>query len=445
MSDGVVLDAIVVGAGPAGAAAALGLAGLGYRVRLISSTRAPTVEGLSARALASLARAGLRVDCETLLCPRHVSWAGDVSARGQECVVLRDRLDAGLLRSVLDEGIAFTAATVSGIRHFDPARSADDAAGGEWCGDTAGAAWRVDTDLGTFLARTVIDARGRRARRSEIQGPKLVAWNQLLQSDNAPARPRCGREDAAASAVVALEDGWCWLARTGGTISLQFVCSAYGRMDRREVSSRFASCAADAPGFLPLESPGALLESRWTARAAVARYTRPCRQRGLIRIGDAAVAMDPLSGNGVHEAVRSATVAVAAVNSFLQGVGWEIVARFVDERAWELWRRSVAAAGRFYRVQAEHGGGPFWTGTASEYERLAREATVRHEGSARFEERPVLDGERIDLRRVWVSAEWPRGVWKVGGQSLDEIPPDRIPAILSRAAGGLSREVSDDR
>jgi flavin-dependent dehydrogenase len=361
-----------------------------------------------------------------------------------------------LLNPIFRAGIAFTAATASNIRRAEGGWRAEGGGLADRDGLTDGggltdarrptdAAWRVDTEAGPFFARTILDARGRRARRSDVRGPRLVAWNQLFRSAAARGSTRSNCPGASASAVVALSDGWCWLARTRDTLALQFVGSANRHLDPQELARRFEAAAAFAAGFVPLAGAAGLVESSWIARGAVARYSSPCRSVGFIRIGDAAVAMDPLSGNGVHEAVRSATAAVAAVNSFLQGVSWEVVAKFIDERAWELWRRSVAAAGRFYRLQAEHAGGAFWTSTASEYERLARDATVRHEGPARFEKRPVLDGHRIDLRRVWVSAEWPRGLWRVGGREIAQVPAELVPSILRRAARGLPREVSDDR
>ena len=46
-------------------------------------------------------------------------------------------------------------------------------------------------------------------------------------------------------------------------------------------------------------------------------------------------------------------------------------------------------------------------------ENLLAEADARIAvGTGRFEHRPVLNGQRIELRPVWVSARWPRGVWR---------------------------------
>src|SRR5262249_50841918 len=124
----------------------------------------------------------------------------------------------------------------------------------------------------------------------------------------------------------------------------------------------------------------------------------------------------------------------------LRGTPWSVVARFMDERARELWRRSVSTAAAFYRLQADSSGSEFWRWAASAYAQVQNQGAVEHSGPDRFEMRPVLEGGHIDLRRVWVCAEWPRGVWKVGGRSLDEAPVARIPFIL-RSAGASPHEV----
>jgi hypothetical protein len=151
--------------------------------------------------------------------------------------------------------------------------------------------------------------------------------------------------------------------------------------------------------------------------------------------------MDPLSGNGIFEALRSAHVATAAINSYLRGAEWAVLARFVDEQARELWRRSVTAAADFYRLQAAHARGEFWIRAASAYEKAAREAIVTEQGPGRFEMRPVLDGQRIEVRQVWVSCDWPRGIWKVDGRPLEQMPPELISAVVLRAASDSHHEV----
>ncbi len=403
-------DAVVFGSGPAGATAALGLARLGFSVAVINRPRTPTVEGLSARALAGFREAGFEVTCASGPSPRLVNWAGQSSMRGQESLVRRDELDGHLLDVVRVNGPRQIDATVKSVRLENET-------------------WHVETSRGCLRGRSVLDARGRRARRSDARGPLLVARSSTYRSEEGAAP---------ASAVAALEDGWCWFARdAGGRVSLQFVGAAACRLSRQDLADRYRAGAAALPEFGRIDHAAAS-DGGCLARAAVARYSRPSQGVGFLRIGDAAVAMDPLSGNGIHEAVRSARVGVAAINSYLGGTQWSVVSRFVDEGARELWRRSVSVAAAFYRLQAEQGSRPFWDRTASAYERAARAAKIEYEGPGRFEMRPVLDGQQIDIRRVWVSAEWPRGVWMVNGRPLDQAPAGQIPSIL-RGTAGVSR------
>jgi flavin-dependent dehydrogenase len=408
-------DVAVLGGGPAGVAAALGLSRLGYLTAVVSRTRPSGVEGLSPRALLSLREAGLgsAAECASEAGTRVVWWAGEISERGQEYLIEREPFEARLCDSLRTAPVNWLEASVRSIH-------------------CASDAWEVDTTRGSIRSRVVLDARGRYARRSDCRGPLLVAWRvtQLSAGCSVPS-----------SAVAALDDGWCWLARTGnGILSLQFVGSADKPLCRQQLRAKIQALADVLPAFQP-EVDLLLGAETIHPRAAVARYSQPSRGPGFLRIGDAAVAMDPLSGNGVHEAIRSGRVAVAAVNSYLRGTQWSVVARFIDDRARELWRRSVGAAAGFYRLQAKGSGGEFWTQTAAAYERAAQEAAIRHEGSGHFEMRPVLDGDSIELRRVWVCADWPRGVWKVDGRSLDQARVEQIPSLLRRVAGVSRHEV----
>jgi flavin-dependent dehydrogenase len=54
------------------------------------------------------------------------------------------------------------------------------------------------------------------------------------------------------------------------------------------------------------------------ARHADASRTNAPIEDGLIRVGDAALAMDPLSGHGVFEAIASARAAAAVINTILR-------------------------------------------------------------------------------------------------------------------------------
>lgn len=409
------VDATVLGAGPAGAAAALGLRRLGYRVAILGRPRAAAMEGLSARTIARLAAAQLHAaaDCARMSSPRIAFWAGRLTAHGAEFLVER---------SVFDRALAVDLAA-GGIQVMDlPVISVTPEPSG----------FRIVTAGGVIRSRAVLEARGRLARRADECGPRLVAWIERCRS--AERRMR-------GSAVVALDDGWCWLAADGtGTLQRQFVCAARRRYSTAELRERLDTASA-AISALDFSTRGATLIDRVRARAAVARFSHPARVPGVIRVGDAALAMDPLSGQGVHEALASAHVAVAAVNSFLRGADWAPIARFVDERCAEVWRRGLATAGAFYRDHARCGAGStadFWDSTAQAYERLAAAAGPREDGPGRFELRPVLCGMHIELHPVWVSSKWPRGIWRIAARDSGLNRHD------AQASAAFTREVRND-
>ena len=115
------MDILVIGGGPAGCTAAMGLVGLGHRVRLITRRRRPATEGLSERVLQALHTGG----CSRALAAigsavrREASWNGDTTAANREWVVARDRFDAALLEDALAAGVEAVADHVTRIERHD--------------------------------------------------------------------------------------------------------------------------------------------------------------------------------------------------------------------------------------------------------------------------------------------------------------------------------------
>ena len=181
-------DVVILGSGPAGCAAAAALAGKGFTTAVVSKGVTTGVQGLSARALVSLTEAGLApaARCASGPAARVVFWSGERSERGQEGLVEREMFDARL-RSCLPD-VFWMDAVARSITFADDV-------------------WQVDTSLGPIRGRTLLDARGRRTRRSDERGPLLVSWSLNL---------RLQHDMNARSAIAALDDGWCWLAITPG-------------------------------------------------------------------------------------------------------------------------------------------------------------------------------------------------------------------------------------
>jgi hypothetical protein len=155
------------------------------------------------------------------------------------------------------------------------------------------------------------------------------------------------------------------------------------------------------------------------ARPAHARLGRNA-DRGLEtcdatrwRIGDAALALDPLSGQGVYEALRGARLVATAVQSVMRGGDAAPAHRFVAERQEESWISGVRTAGSFYRENAARS--TFWSKTAAAYECLLPCAAPV---APRVERRPVLCGGLFQERDVIVTSQHPRGVWHLADVPL---------------------------
>lgn len=134
-------DVVVLGAGPAGAAAAVALAGKGFTAAVVSKGVTRGVQGLSSRALASLTEAGLMsaARCASGPAERVVFWSGERPQRGREGLAERDVFDASL-RSCLQESPIFWWDAAARSITF------------------ANDIWQVETNRGPIRGRTLLDA-----------------------------------------------------------------------------------------------------------------------------------------------------------------------------------------------------------------------------------------------------------------------------------------------
>jgi hypothetical protein len=264
--------------------------------------------------------------------------------------------------------------------------------------------WRVQwRGGGRAAAPILVDARGRRG--PERRGPLLLAYGRRFRLPrpcaDAPARAAGG------SQIHALDEGWCWLAAQGASLWVQVV----SRPRRRHPAAWIAAAVAQVPA-LARALEGAVPDGAAVARPAHARRGLGCADQAAWRVGDAALALDPLSGQGVYEALRGARLVATAVQSVLNGTDARLAQRFVAERQEEAWLRGVRAAAGFYRENAQRSA--FWREAAAGYQALLPAL----QGANRIERRPVLQDGRIVERDVIVTAAHPRGVWHVSGVPL---------------------------
>jgi hypothetical protein len=134
-----------------------------------------------------------------------------------------------------------------------------------------------------------------------------------------------------------------------------------------------------------------------------------------LRVGDAAMAADPLSGNGIFQSLSSALQAPMVVHTLLNHPADAPHAqRFHTERVQGLFQRFARIGRDFYAQEARWAGEPFWA-----VRRAWPDALPAHgaEGDAppHIEQRPVVDRDRIRLAEVLVTTEQPLGIWHVDG------------------------------
>jgi menaquinone-9 beta-reductase len=391
-------DVVIAGGGPAGAFAAIGLARAGWRVLLVTSARRPhAVEGLSERVVGALERACCRRAMAAIgaRARREASWNGGTAHANLEWVVDRGLFDAALLEDARAAGVE-----VQG-QHVRAARAGEQGS----CLELA--------DGSTLGGRFLIEARGRRAPGERIRGPATTALSRRWRGAPGPAR----------TAIAPFADGWAWFATTGdGSATLQIALSSAhaGLPGQKRLADFYLAILArlaEAREWLGDAEPAGTVTARHAGMSRAAAPIGP----GLIRIGDAALALDPLSCHGVFEAIASANAAVPVVSTMLARPEAADLARaFYDERVSTAFERFARIGRDFYRLEGRWPDAPFWA------ERRAWPDDLPAHGHpfdrpAAIVRKPVVENGAIVARQVVVTADHPRGVWQVAGVPLADL------------------------
>jgi len=420
-------EVCVLGAGPAGAATALRLAQLGHRVLIVE--RAPpgrphVGESLPPSVLPMLEALGLREQVEDAEFLRTrgavVQWhdrspvpvpvpmpaLGDRDGEAG-FQVDRARFDALLL----------DAAQAAGVRVLRASAGAPIA---------DGARWRVPLQGGGAVRASVaIDARGRRA--GVADGPRTAALYAYWEGPRA-ADSRTRVESCASS--------WCW----GAPLPDGRVNAAVFLDARR--------CAALPPGgraalYMALLDTSPLLRSLLGGRRAGAVHACDATPRavadaapaaGLLRVGEAAFCIDPLSSQGVPAALRSAVQAAVCVHTALERpTDADLAWRFHREQVERSSRRHARLAAQFHALAARRHEDPFWARRAA----LAGAAPARDPDSKPDSEPAMRPWPQLDQRLVLdAQARWCRmpameGEWVTARHALQHPSLDAPIAFLA--------------
>ncbi len=405
---------LVLGAGPAGAATALGLRRMGYPVTVVSDWRRfAAVEGVSQRVLEGLRHAGLGAALAEATTPatRQVHWNGERLQPNQECLLDRQRFDQALRDDLRRAGVELVEGRVREVER--------------------GQGYRIHLDDGrTLHGEFLVEARGRQAPLSEgrLRGPETVSLLNLWQA--APGTP--------VSAVESLDDGWAWMARLAdGRCYWQVTLDATtAQLPGKAALPEY--CAERRRGsalVAQLFGERAFAPAQVHARSSTAILAGNCAGPDWLRVGDAAMAVDPLSGNGIFQSLSSALQAPVVINTLLQRPGQaDLAQRFHQTRVEQLFLRFARIGRDFYAQETQRVAQPFWA-----HRRGWPDAQPLHAAAdwqaVRVERRPVLREGWVEEAEVVVTADQPLGVWHLQGVEL-------APVVRGLQAGiGLERLV----
>lgn len=387
---------LVAGGGPAGAAAALGLNALGYDVCVVSAPRPfAALEGVSERVISAMRAAGFRSALQHIAPPsaRTVTWNGNTSAANTEALIDRQKFDAALLDDLQAQGVRVLRERISAL-----SEQAD--------------GWLLSTASGQLIRGDfLLEARGRAAPAAGTARLRSAETLALLQYWQA-------QPGAAWSAVQSLPMGWVWLAqRADGRRYLQLTLDAATALPDK--ASLPAWCRARVAHLPRLQ---AFMQGAETAdfyaRTSTQILCQDLSAERWLRIGDAAMAVDPMSGNGIFQALSSALQAPAVVHTILAKPQQAALAQdFYRQRVEGLFFRFARTGRDFCRLEQQWPQQPFWAGRCHwpDDEPLHQSVTPDAVYTAM---RPVVDDGFIRAAQVVVTPDQPLGIWHVNGIEL---------------------------
>ncbi|MDZ3992043.1 hypothetical protein PspTeo4_14272 [Pseudomonas sp. Teo4] len=342
---------------------------------------------------------------------RQVRWNGQHLHLNQEFLLDRQRFDQALRHDLMQAGVTVIEGQVREVSR------------------TQGHQVRLD-DGQVLEAEFLVEARGRQAplTADRLRGPETVSLLNIWQ----------GQPGAPASAVESLDDGWAWMARLAdGRCYWQVTLDAQGLPGKAALAEYCAERRRRSALVAELFDAQALQPAQVHARSSTAILAGECAGDDWLRVGDAAMAVDPLSGNGIFQSLSSALQAPVVINTLLHRPERAALAKqFHQQRVEQLFMRFARIGRDFYGQEQCRAGQTFWD------RRLGwPDAQPLHEAAdwktVRVERRPVLRDGLVDEAEVVVTADQPLGVWHLQGVEL-------APVVRGLQAGETLQQVMGD-
>jgi flavin-dependent dehydrogenase len=439
-------EILVVGGGPAGAAAALRLAQLGHDVCLLERKPFPrrhVGEALSGGVRAQLEFLGVAGDVEAANFLRfgsaEVSWSAD----GFEQKPM-DPNGFTVDRAIFDQ-LLLDAARRAGVRIIQPAVARR--------AEKLPHCWRIGAETDernrSIRAQFVIDASGRTSflapRRRIETSPRTLALYRYWQGAGLPETPR----------IEAGPRQWYWGSPVpGGRFNaMVFIDGKTGLRGRAALAQHYR--ALIGASHLLAGADAAELAGPVLSCDATSYRDELCVGDGFFKIGEAAFAIDPLSSSGVQAAIQSALAASVAVHTLLSRTDATAVAQsFYADHVRHAASQHAAWAAQNYRDHRRYSDAEFWRRRADgreasdqrgesrgDRQRWRKEARFAVSDDVKTCEVPCVVGDFVELRPAVSHRTLSRPVAFIGGLDLPallrKMPPvsqiSDLEQALSRA------------
>lgn len=415
------MSIVVVGGGPAGVTCAVGLTRMGYPVQLINSPRRfNSYEGISPRVCRALVDAGLQRAAATVETPklRQVEWGEEISRFNSESVIDRRVFDLALLEDAAAHGVVIINGQVTKIETMRN--------GYVISFESDGIQEKLQT---SFL----VEARGRKAAygRDKITGPGSVS---LIAGWKSGVTLR-------SSILESLETGWMWANSTSdGFLYTQLSLDAASDFlkDLMEPAAYLDYLRKESKFFSKICMAGIQSAQPVFARGSTPICSSEVGGQNWLKIGDAAMAVDPLSGNGIFQALSTSLQAPAVINTLItRPKSSQLALDFHRDRIQHLFTRFARVGRDFYRIGLQNNpNSDYWKARSLWPDDIPLDTVINFK-SIHITERGVVDHGLIKRARVVASSEQPLGMWHLGGLEL----APRVQRVLQGES--LSSVVSD--
>ncbi len=347
-----IVDVAIIGAGAAGAAAACTLAPFAS-VALIDRVAVPawrigeTLPGAARRVLTAIGVFERFAAAGHGIAPLKVSrWGSDDPVEldavrdpdGMGWRIDRARFEADLRADAAARGAAFVSACVGDIRRLKDG-------------------WHVTLDDGmSVFARRLIDASGRRTSLMRKHGQRRMVMDRLACAYQRVPQPQ---DSDTTTYTQACAEGWLYTAMLpDGDRIVAFHGDAGSRAMRDALTTGPLSAGRLLPGLR--DAIGSVDPAQATSPmlCAANSVARSAAGEGWLAAGDSAIALDPLSSQGLFNALTTGLEAGQATLALLDG-DTAATGRYAT-RMGRIWNAYCRHHALYYAMERRWHSTPFW-------------------------------------------------------------------------------------